>query len=103
MTSLNQVMAQESRIWESLRQNPMESFQVIDGLSVKDTFIEEILIDIGNRLRVEVGSLGICKERRKIGGSGSRQRRADAGLNDRVAADDLVSVRADSRAVQRMS
>ena len=59
MRSFDEIMTEQPLLGETARQYFVEGLNVIDGFPVIDRFAENVLIDIGNRLAVGVGSARI--------------------------------------------
>src|SRR5208283_670657 len=62
VSAFNQVMAQQPLFRKPPGQHSTEGAHIIDAFAMVGAFTGEILIDIGNGLRIWVNSDRVCKE-----------------------------------------
>src|SRR5215469_17880672 len=56
INSLDQVVTQNGVRGKTIPQNLMKDFHLVDSLSSEDRFAEQILVDVGNGMRIDVQS-----------------------------------------------
>ncbi len=83
-------------------ENRGESLNVVNRFAMKDGFAEQVLLRVGNRPAVGIGSRGVRKHPRESGGGRARQRDAHAWLNDAEPATSNSLDGIDFDLVQRM-
>ena len=88
MRALDQVVTEQVRRGETARQRLVERGQVINALAVITALVRQVLIHVGNGAGIGVYAARVGEQARKITGRGARQARADARLQDSVAAHD---------------
>src|SRR5262249_53733293 len=100
--ALDEIVAENGVGRKAAVQNLAEDVDLVDAFAGETAFTEEVLIDVGDRLRVavETGLSGIdVRKARAIGGLHTD---ADARLQDAVAFFDSVGYRVDASAIQGM-
>jgi hypothetical protein len=100
--SLEQVVAQDPVLGKTSVQRLLEGVDVVNSLADERALVEQVLVDVGNRACVGVDPRLTTVQSRVPGSSRPGQARADARLQDSVAADDELAVGIELRPVQRM-
>ena len=103
MAAFQQIVTEQVRLGKSSRQEAVKGLQFVDAFAVIAAFADQILVNIGDSVRVGIDSARIGEDAREPCRPGARQRGADAGLNDRVTANHPASIRRETRLIQRMS
>src|SRR5215472_6785693 len=102
INSLDQVVTQNGVGGKTIPKNLVKNFHLVDSLSGKDRFAEQILVDVGNGMRIDVQA-GFARievgEARAIDGLDTD---ADPRLQDAVTGLHRLRSRIDDRAVERV-
>ena len=80
----------------------MKCLQIVNAFAVITAFSDQILVNIGDRVRVRVDPTRVSKDAREPCRPRARKGRADAWLNDRVSANYVATIRRKPGLIQRM-
>src|SRR5581483_6005474 len=101
VNALEEIVADERVLGDATAHAAHEGVDVVDALADVDPRAEEILIELRDRVRVDVEADVAREDAREEGLPRGRRRRLDARLNDRVSGNDTAGV-VEDRAVERM-
>ena len=62
MAAFQQIMAQQMRCWKSSRQEPVKCLQFVNAFAVITAFADQILVNIGDCMRVRIDPARIGKD-----------------------------------------
>src|SRR3990170_8442496 len=100
MRSFDEVVTEQPLLREPSTKYFVERPNIIDGLSVIDSFTKQVLIDVGNRPAVGVAPARIREQPRETRCRCRWERNTHAWLNDRVTTDTLAFIVREFHAVQ---
>ena len=95
-------MAEHGILREASLHGALESIHIVNSFSDKRTFLENILVHVGNGPRVRIDARIAGENPDKPGSPGARQTHADARLQDAIAFGDNPARAIEHRTVQRM-
>ena len=104
VAALEQVVAQDAVLGHAVAQRAFENIDIVDAFADKRAFAEQVLIDIGDRPRIGVDASLAAVQPGVAAAVGAGQTQGHAGLQDAVALDHDVALRAaaEARPVQRV-
>ncbi len=100
--AFDQIMTQQRLFGKPAGQDSTEGTHIIDALAVVGAFTGDILIDVGNGLRIGIDSNRVREETAERRGARARQGGAHARLNDRVGAGQDIAFAVEARPVERV-
>jgi hypothetical protein len=100
--TFEEIVGEQRVVGHAVAQRRHERVDVVEPLAGEDALGEQILVRVGHggRIRIDAGVAGI--EAREQRTRRTRERDADARLEDAVAVDHQTGLRIDQRAVQRV-
>ena len=97
-----QVVAEDAVLGEAPVERLLEGIDFVDALADERTFLEPVLVDVGDRVRIRVDT-GVAPVQPRIPRPvGAGQAHGHAGLQDAVALADPLPVRVVARPIQRV-
>jgi hypothetical protein len=102
MQTFEEVVRQQSVFGDSIRKRGGERVNVVQAFSGEDAFAEQVLIGVGYRGRVRIDARVSGIQPREERAGGTRERDADARLENAVPLGDAPDRRIERRPIQRM-
>ena len=100
VSAFNQIVAQQPLLRKPCGKHATEGAHIINPFAVVGGFPGQILVNVRDSFRVWVDSNGVREETAERGGTGARQGRAHARLDDRVCASENSACGIEARLVQ---